>query len=498
MDKAFNHEITYTYYSLYYKELHMSAGSIRELHYIAPIANLESIFDKGILSHNEAEPHKKADVSMDGVQKIRAQKDIPAEAMGQAKKIHDCTNLYFNAKNPMLSTRRSQKETICVLRLKPDLLKQPGAVIADRNAAVRGAQFFKAAEGVHKLAMNVLFGEYWTSKYNSTETNELNGHLRCAELLLPRKIHPSYIGGMYVASEAARRAVVELFPAEKFPEGCPVPITVRPAFFFDKVPDVTPVVLNNTLYPNPVAFVEVPPSPPKERVVVDLTNEEKPVEVAKIEAVQVEAIQVEVVKTESLPAAPKTYTSPKRGGLYNWLTQAKAQNAPATEAPKAEEIAARTITLPANITIVDGNLLHSTKQTLVNTVNCKGAMGKGIAEQFKKLFPAMFEDYKLRCDKESVKPGVPYVYKAADGKLILNFPTKDHWKNDSNLVWIQKGLDIIKKNYKEWGITSLALPPLGCGNGGLNWRTVRKMIIGTLGDIDIPIEIYQPRACEKI
>lgn len=460
----------------------MSANTIKEFHYIAPLANLESIFDKGILSHNEAETHKKADVSMEGVQKIRAQKDIPAEAMGQARKIHDCTNLYFNAKNPMLFKRRTEKETICVLRLKPELLKQPGAVIADRNAAVKGAQFFKAAEGVDKLAMNILFGPSWTSQ--QPEIHEVNKHLRCAELLLPRKIHPSYIGGMYVASETVRQAVLKLFPVEKFPNGCPIPVSVRPAFFFEKVLDLPPPALQNTLYPNPIEFAEEPPPPPKERIVIDLTREEKPVEAAKIEA-----IKVETVTTESLPSAPKTYTSPKRaGGLYNWLTQTKKE----PEAPKAQEIAARTITLPANITITDGNLLQSNMQTLVNTVNCKGTMGKGIAEQFKKRFPAMFEDYKVRCDKESVKPGVPYVYKAADGKIVLNFPTKNHWKNDSNLIWIQKGLDIIKKNYREWGITSLAIPPLGCGNGGLDWRQVRKMIIGTLGDTDIPIEIYKP------
>lgn len=471
----------------------MSAGSIKELHYIVPTDNVPSIFTLGILSHNEAKPHKNTDVSNEGVQKIREQKEVPAETMGQARKIHDCANLYFNAKNPMLFTIRTKKETICVLRLKPDLLKQPGAVIADRNAAVKGAQFFKAAEGINKLATNVLFGNSWASQFKSQETNKLNKQLRCAELLLPHKIHPSYIGGMYVANEAVRQKILALFPVEKFPSGCPVPITVRPAFFFEEVPDLIPPPLDNALFPNPIEFVEAPPSAAKERVIIDLTNEEKPIEVTKIEAAQVEIIKMEAATDEILPATPNTYTSPKRGGLYNWLTQSKKQPEASTLEPNAQEIAARTITLPANITILDGNLLHSSMQTLVNTVNCKGAMGKGIAAQFKKRFPSMFEDYKLRCDKGSVKPGVPYVYSADDGKIIVNFPTKDHWRNDSNPHWIQKGLDIIKKNYRAWGITSLALPPLGCGNGGLEWRNVRKMMIATLRDIDIPIEIYQPR-----
>ncbi|MCE5293484.1 MAG: DarT ssDNA thymidine ADP-ribosyltransferase family protein [Chlamydiales bacterium] len=416
----------------------MSVKDIKEFHYIIPLENLPSVFDKGILSHNEAEPYKKDDISMNSVQQIRASKVIPAEVMGQARKIHDCANLYFNAKNPMLSSRRSEKSKICVLRLKPDLLDLPDAVISDRNAAAKEARFYKAADGVQKLAMSVLFGKYWTSKF-TPETNERNGHLRCAELLLPRKIHPSYIGGIYVANDSVKDAVTKIFPPEKFPQGCPVPVSTHPSFFFDAGPDQVNVPLHNTQFATPVEFAEEQvPAPAKERIVIDLTNDnDKLPEVAKIEAIKTEALEKK-----------------------------------------------------STITFHEGDLLNSKMQTLVNTVNCKGVMGKGIALEFKKRFPAMFLDYKDRCDKQAVKPGVPYIYKTKEEKCIVNFPTKDHWKKDSDLSWIQKGLDHIKTHYKEWGITSLALPPLGCGNGGLNWNIVRSMIMDTLGDIDIPVEIY--------
>ncbi len=465
----------------------MQPNPIRELHYIAPLANLDSIFDKGILSHNEATPHKKADVSMDSVQKIRAEKDIPAEAMGQARKIHDCTNLYFNAKNPMLAVRQKEKDTICVLRLKPELMNLPQAVISDRNAAVKDAKFYTAAVGVDKLAMKTLFAEFWTSKYyNTPEQNKINGQLRCAELLLPHKIHPSYIGGMYVASEAVKQAVLGKFPLDKFPDGCPVPITINPSFFFGQEPGQPTAPLDNRLYPNPVEYQETP------RVVIDLTHEETTAEVVKIEAVKNEIIDLtdEPIKDAPEPQAvavakPTVHTSPKRG-IERWLVQKKQTP---TEAPIPYE---HTLTIPAHITLKKGNLLDSKMQTLTNTVNCKGAMGAGIALSFKTRYKSMFEEYKGRCASGSVKPGLPYIYQADNGKIIINFPTKDHWKNPSNLAWIEKGLGILKANYKAWGITSLAIPPLGCGKGGLDWRIVRTMIVGILSDLDIPIEVYEP------
>ncbi len=139
-----------------------------------------------------------------------------------------------------------------------------------------------------------------------------------------------------------------------------------------------------------------------------------------------------------------------------------------------------------------GNILESKSQTLVNTVNCIGVMGKGIALEFKKMFPDMFEDYKVRCDSNEVKPGVPYLYKSLVDPQIVNFPTKNHWRSLSKIEDIEKGLDILTKNIKKWNVTSISIPPLGCGNGQLLWTQVGPLIYNYVKNINIPVELYAP------
>ena len=142
--------------------------------------------------------------------------------------------------------------------------------------------------------------------------------------------------------------------------------------------------------------------------------------------------------------------------------------------------------------ILVGDLLKSKAQTLINTVNCVGVMGKGIALEFKNRFPDMYEDYVQQCQRGEVKPGVPYLYKTLFPPQIINFPTKDHWKSLSKLNDIEKGLRYLSEHYKEWGITSLAIPPLGCGNGQLEWRAVGPLIYRFVKGMDIPVEMYAP------
>jgi len=139
-----------------------------------------------------------------------------------------------------------------------------------------------------------------------------------------------------------------------------------------------------------------------------------------------------------------------------------------------------------------GNLFDSEGQTLVNTVNCVGVMGAGIALEFKERFPEMFEDYVERCKKGEVKLGRPYYYPLLYPPSILNFPTKDHWRSVSRLKDIVKGLEYLEKHYEEWGITSLAVPPLGCGQGQLEWRVVGPTLYRHLSRLNIPIELYAP------
>jgi O-acetyl-ADP-ribose deacetylase (regulator of RNase III)/uncharacterized protein YwgA len=142
--------------------------------------------------------------------------------------------------------------------------------------------------------------------------------------------------------------------------------------------------------------------------------------------------------------------------------------------------------------VLVGDILKSKAQTLINTVNCVGIMGKGIALEFRNRFPEMFKDYVQRCARKEVKPGVPYLYKTLFPPQIVNFPTKDHWKSVARISDIERGLQYLLSRYIEWGITSLAIPPLGCGNGQLEWKAVGPLIYRYAKQMDIPVELYAP------
>ena len=144
------------------------------------------------------------------------------------------------------------------------------------------------------------------------------------------------------------------------------------------------------------------------------------------------------------------------------------------------------------IKVLIGDLFTSKAQTLVNTVNCIGIMGKGIALEFKKRFPDMFKDYEERCKRKEVKLGKPYLYRRLMLPWILNFPTKGHWRSVTKLADLERGLEYLLAHYKEWGITSLAVPPLGCGEGQLEWRVVGPTLYRYLSRMDIPVELYAP------
>ncbi|MFS2111822.1 macro domain-containing protein [Sphingomonas sp. Sphisp140] len=141
---------------------------------------------------------------------------------------------------------------------------------------------------------------------------------------------------------------------------------------------------------------------------------------------------------------------------------------------------------------VIGDIFTSNAQTLVNTVNCVGIMGKGVALEFKKRFPGMMKDYVDRCERKEVRLGEPYLYEDETGARIVNFPTKGHWRSPSRFVDIERGLDYLAAHAVEWGIDSLALPPLGCGNGGLAWSEVGPLIHAKLHALPIDIEVYAP------
>lgn len=140
-----------------------------------------------------------------------------------------------------------------------------------------------------------------------------------------------------------------------------------------------------------------------------------------------------------------------------------------------------------------GDLLKSSAEVLVNTVNCEGYMGKGIAYQFKLQYPENNKDYVKACRSGSLKVGKLHYFKEK-GKLIINFPTKDKWRANSKMIYIEDGLDELVKLINTLGINSIAIPPLGSGNGGLIWSEVKKLIeekLSVLPD-DKKIYIYEP------
>jgi O-acetyl-ADP-ribose deacetylase (regulator of RNase III) len=145
------------------------------------------------------------------------------------------------------------------------------------------------------------------------------------------------------------------------------------------------------------------------------------------------------------------------------------------------------------VTIRTGSLFESGAQTLVNAVNCMGVMGKGIALQFKRRFPEMYLDYRARCGDGGVKVGLPYLYRVSSPPWVLNFPTKEHWRMVARLSDITRGLEHLVAHYREWGIASLAVPALGCGQGQLEWRIVGPILVRYLSRIDIPVELFGPQ-----
>ena len=145
-----------------------------------------------------------------------------------------------------------------------------------------------------------------------------------------------------------------------------------------------------------------------------------------------------------------------------------------------------------NVTFHKGNIFNSKMQTIVNTVNCVGVMGKGIALVFKLRYPAMFDKYKEYCGSRMIGIGKLWLYKTDETpQWVLNFPTKFHWKYPSKIEYIESGLQKFVDTYKEKGITSIAFPLLGTHNGGLDKVEVLDMMYNYLEKCDIPIEIYE-------
>ena len=178
----------------------MNRSDVAELHYIAPIANAASIMAHGILSNRRAGRLQHESIAMQEVQGRRVNKGIPG-----GMSLHDYVNLYFDARNPMLSKCRSQNQQICVLRVNVEVLDLEGVIVADRNAASSYARFYPVEAGIAALDKDLVYARYWTHQdpYEAMTRKSI----KCAEVLVPERVDPRFITGAYVINEAGLAAV---------------------------------------------------------------------------------------------------------------------------------------------------------------------------------------------------------------------------------------------------------------------------------------------------
>ena len=147
------------------------------------------------------------------------------------------------------------------------------------------------------------------------------------------------------------------------------------------------------------------------------------------------------------------------------------------------------------IDYVTGDLLGADREALVNSVNCVGVMGRGVALAFKRRFPANFKAYKAACDWGEVEPGRMFVFDTDElmPRYIINFPTKRHWRARSRLGDIEAGLSTLVAEIEQRRIRSIALPPLGCGLGGLEWSQVKPLIHAALAPLSgVDTMVFEP------
>ncbi len=196
----------------------MNREDISELHFITPIANLASILTHGILSNRRAVQFSHISIAMEEVQDKRKGKPIPG-----AGNLHEYANLYFDAHNPMLSRRRDQNDTICVLRIDRAVLDVSGVIVTSCNAASDYVRFSTMAMGIQALDKDLVFAQFWTDAQNPFAEMR-HKSIKCAEVLVPDVVTPALLIGAYVANERA----LQVF--EALDTG--LPVTINGVMFF--------------------------------------------------------------------------------------------------------------------------------------------------------------------------------------------------------------------------------------------------------------------------
>lgn len=183
----------------------MERSAVKELHYILPIANLESVLARGILSHSKVAKIKHDSIAMPEIQERRAKIRVPGGGP-----LHGYANLYFHARNPMMWRRKSSRDTLCVLRVNPDVLDVEGVVIADGNAASSYTQFRRSPQGLAIVDETLTFALDWRSRDLIDYYRRKSA--KCAEVLVPERVHPTLIDGCYVCSAVTKASVHAVAP----------------------------------------------------------------------------------------------------------------------------------------------------------------------------------------------------------------------------------------------------------------------------------------------
>lgn len=169
-----------------------------ELHYIAHFDNVASIVSNGILPYNKVKHIRHTSFAMEEIQERRENVIIPG-----ASKLHDYANLYINARNTALYKRREMHDQMCIFRVNKDILKLPGVVIADRNASSDFVRWYSSPEGLEKIDKDIVFAKYWTHRGNEIQEN-YHRSCMCAEVLVPRRVDPKYLVGIYCSCAGAK------------------------------------------------------------------------------------------------------------------------------------------------------------------------------------------------------------------------------------------------------------------------------------------------------
>jgi O-acetyl-ADP-ribose deacetylase (regulator of RNase III) len=197
-------------------------------------------------------------------------------------------------------------------------------------------------------------------------------------------------------------------------------------------------------------------------------------------------------KTQHIPGTRQTDKDAYMGrtatfGLAIWdgVSPGTAKN--------VARVKTKVITSPnPNLQLASGNMFDLPADIRINTVNCVGVMGAGVALAFKRLYPLMFAEYQRKCSAGLIRPGQLHVWQAPNGERVINFPTKRHWRDNSRYEDIEAGLIALRTFLADQGAVRVTLPALGCGHGRLNWSIVSAMITKHLHGLDAQITVFQP------